>query len=968
MANAHSLSLLALPSEILVHILRSLTTPSFIQTILICHQLFDLAAASRDVVLHHLRQMPGIKLGLEDQILTTSSLFLILRQRAASSLYGANFHADCEDLGFQNGTLDATASCLADSTGGINISLVMNESHVVRHYSSGGTIESHTPPYVHGDGKPVQVVHWKGTTSILYERLAPLTAPCGQCNEGSSFHPDGGEGGPPNEKVIDPVTAKNYYLVHHKSHMNDRPDLFHIPTPNGVLPKLRGEATRSLVPLGLTIHNRLKCAILWGEAMKSGSSVSTCYVVNSKSSTTQVILYTCDRLPAPLDEASDLEAVVLYPIQRPSIVDEASPTPSALDRNIEYLSQYRPRSIGFVEGGRHLKLYRAGSIAPYAILPSTVATSRGGLRSHDRPFSRLRNDVHIGLNTFKIETPFFGQHTFDSSRHSGDEQQPRECLNVYLHLAASRTGFLPNYASDAGQSDLYIVQNRMTTEEDDCEHVIDLDDTGRVPYDELRVVARLWGWNSSLLSNSTLTATDALRVSSKGTRIAIACWDRILVWPLHPEIFCEAWVAEERNGSETDEVSVVSDDSTPVNPPIVPPGVIVGNGQADNDDDETSDTVSSVSDSDDDTPTQPAMVKATKFYDLVKHPSFGEIVELRPIVLKLPGGAIARKLMWSSAVKECFDESTIEDSDVIAHMGSYDADRRSVRSSEGEIEHGSSVPEARRPGDLEGDTNIPVRLTEEDHPNHGPSITAEEKGELDFIGAELETLVEDNLRLETSIPPAALGLGDSRPANLRYRKLDGEAAKAGIEPPSPVEHELPNAGMNDAPQTLTALNRAVQETGFLQRPPDGKQVQLYVQDLRPSEDVDEDQNSGLNSTTVDNTNVLEDFDFDTFLSTTNENPFIFDPTGSTQETRSAATDLPPAPYDLDSRPPSHLENRNASWRKSERRREKLRRERKPKRDAEDELVVLTDRGLQVWNLGVWAKGRRQRGYLEEKLP
>ena len=968
MADAHSLSLLNLPSEILVHILRNLTTPSFIQTILTCHQLFDLAATSRHVVLHHLDQVPGIKLGLEDQICTTSALFLALRQRAASSLYGANSHADCEDLGFQNGTLDATASCLADWIGGINISLVMNESHVVRHYNLGGAIESHTPPYRHGDGKPVQVVHWEGTTSILFERPTPSTAPCEQCNEGSSFHPDGVEGGHPNEKIIDAVSPKNYYLVHHKSHLGDRPDLFHIPTPNGVLPTLCGEAPRSLVPLRLAIHNRLKCAILWGEPTKSGSSVRTRYVVNSKSSTTQIILYTRDRLPASSDEASDLEAVVLYPIQRPSIADEACPTPSALDRNIAYLSHYRPRSIAFVEGGRHLKLYRAGSIAPYGLLPSTVATSVGGPRRHDRHWLRLRNDVHIGFSNFKIESPFFGQHTFDMSRPSGDEQQPRECLNVYLHLAASKTGFIQNDASDAGQSDLYIVQNRIMTEEDDCEHVIDLDDTGRVQYDELRVVARLWGWNSSLLSNSTLTATDALRVSPKGTRIAIACWDRIIVWPLHPEVFCDAWVAEERNGSETDDVSVNSDDGTPVNDPIVPPGDIEGDGQADNDNDENSDTASSTSDSDDDTPVQPAMVKATNFYDLVSHPSFGEIVELRPIVLKLPGGAIARKLMWSRVAEECCDEPTVDDSDGLAHMGAHDADRRSVRSSEGDIVHDSSVRDAKPLGDLESDTNIPVRLAEEDHADHGASITAEEKRELDFIGAELETLVEDHLRSETFISQAALGVSESILADLRYRELDREAAKAGIEPTSPIQHEIHDAGVNEGLQTSTALDRAVQETSSLPRPPDGNSVQQYLQDLHLAEAVDKDLISALKSTTVNNTNISEHFDFETSLNTTNENPFFSDHLGSTQETGSAATDQPPAHSDSDSRSPRPLENRSASWRKSERCRERLREKEKAKRDAEDELVVLTDRGLQVWNLGVWAKGRRQRGYLEEKLP
>ncbi len=987
MTDPKLVTLLDLPPEILVHILRSLTTSSFVQLIMTCHQLFDLAAASRNVVLHHLHQVPGIKLGLEDQILSTRALFRILRQRAAASLYGAHFRADCADLRFQNGTLDPTASCLTESTEDIHFSLVIKESHVVRHYSAGGALEDYTPPYRHGDGKPVQVAHWNGNTSVLYERLTSRDALRGKSNDLSRFSPETRRSSTHDESIFDPATDRTYFLVHYKSH--DRPDLFYIPPTHGVLPYLRRPVSQDLVPLRLAIHSRLKCAILWGEPIKSDSGASKTYVVNTKSSTSQVVLYTCDRRPASLEE-SFFNPTLLYPVQCPSRSDAASLTRSTFEKNTEYLSRYRPRSIAFNEGGRNLKLYRAGSITPYAILPSSV-TSR---REPFRHFARLKNEVHIGLSDFKIESPFFGQHTFDPPRRTEDEQQPRECLNVYLHLASSQPGFPPTYESDTGYADLYIVQNRITTDEDDCEHVTDLHDTGHLPYDELRVVARLWGWHSSLLTNSSLTAVDSVCASPKGTRIAIACWDKILIWPLHPEIFCEEWVSEERRRSiDVDHTSVVSDDSTSTDPLVVPPGIVIGNAHAESAGGHDSGTASTTSSEDNnatnnpESDSQPAMVKATKFYNLVKHPSFGEIVELRPIVLKLPGSAIARKLIWTSANKESFDQRAPELSGDLSGVGDHDDDRLSVLSRACEsINAGDGGRGVTGRTAAEDDTSVLVRLTEAECLDQGPGCSSEETRELAASDVKLESLVEGSLRYEPSVLRDVAEVSSPSPREDPNAKREDQDAQTGVDQRPPVEHHT-NPSMKDATEKPTTSENVmfsdcgpfipqttVQEsTTTLALPPDQEEVQQSEAEVNHPQDFDDNENFNLDFTTLDNTDVLHNFDFDSFLKTANEDAFNFDhfldshPVASGQLVGAAVRDQSPAHNYLESRPPSPLEIRNRPWRKSEHVRHQLGRREKPKRDSEDELVVLTDRGVQVWNLGVWGKGRRGRRWLDEKL-
>ena len=106
------MGLLRLPLEVLQLCLTHSTTPSFLQLIATCHMLWDLASNSRAVILHHLAQVPGIKLGIDDFATSTPNLFLALRRRACLNLFGAHMRADRTDYAFPNSSFNASASCL----------------------------------------------------------------------------------------------------------------------------------------------------------------------------------------------------------------------------------------------------------------------------------------------------------------------------------------------------------------------------------------------------------------------------------------------------------------------------------------------------------------------------------------------------------------------------------------------------------------------------------------------------------------------------------------------------------------------------------------------------------------------------------------------------------------------------------------------------------------------------------------
>jgi hypothetical protein len=176
---------------------------------------------------------------------------------------------------------------------------------------------------------------------------------------------------------------------------------------------------------------------------------------------------------------------------------------------------------------------------------------------------------------------------------------------------------------------MYIFQSHDLQNRSDCDHKVDLDRSNTMfPYMSRRPVARLQGLAAEWPFMS-MTALERVAVSPGGSRIAIALWDKVLIYHIDPDVLSEPWLppciaiseasvadgyelnttwyedlyGHDRGGSfqHREELSL-----------IPPRGTIAECG----------------------------------YYPVVKDEDFGDIVEFWPQVIKLAKKAVARKMMW----------------------------------------------------------------------------------------------------------------------------------------------------------------------------------------------------------------------------------------------------------------------------------------------------------------------------------
>jgi hypothetical protein len=105
--------LLNLPPELIQLVLHHSTTSAFLQAAFSCRTIYTIASNCREVLLHHLGQIPGPNQGLLS--LASKQLFQVLQRRASQQLYNAQFSANCTNFNFGTSILDVKASSLAPS-------------------------------------------------------------------------------------------------------------------------------------------------------------------------------------------------------------------------------------------------------------------------------------------------------------------------------------------------------------------------------------------------------------------------------------------------------------------------------------------------------------------------------------------------------------------------------------------------------------------------------------------------------------------------------------------------------------------------------------------------------------------------------------------------------------------------------------------------------------------------------------
>ncbi|KAJ9655051.1 hypothetical protein H2198_005991 [Neophaeococcomyces mojaviensis] len=575
-----------LPDELIANILLQASTPTFIQLTRTSKQLQQIARSSREVLLHHLNQVPGDKSVYDDPSIENEKLFLLLRQRAANHLYGANFTANMHEHLVRNAQLDASASSISGLDADyVRMTLVYKDSQMLNMYTNHCSIKERIEGNFGRNVKILKLVQWarwvsclvswrkeedsdfselesdseKSETEMLEETNFKPTANT-QLAEFYLIHQEAKIGSTKKRKMVG--NEYEYRIVHFDVYTIEDSQTFII------------EPYLDCVPRDFAVYSTTNCAVLWDrDTPKRRPTVGATVVVYT--ATKAQLLY-----PVKYDEK------VVWPKtgkpERPNADSDDDDTP-----------EYLPEGIGFFKDGRRIKLYDSGSVVPYEVTSATTA-------QYDQYAST--NVIRFDGFQFTVDTPFFGTH----ATYWDELSQHSFCFQTHLCLGMSTL--------DIGDDDenenenevrvLCILRSHSRLYPENCEHRISLQRMTHVSASNSTVVARLWGFEEL---HTNLTGKETVAISPGGTRIAIAMWDKVYVYPINPKILCE-------------DVAV------------------------DSSDDEAKPKKKKKK------PKKPWASSTTNYYQRKRdsHLLGWKIAEVRPIVLDLKG-AVAHKMNWSAA-------------------------------------------------------------------------------------------------------------------------------------------------------------------------------------------------------------------------------------------------------------------------------------------------------------------------------
>ncbi|EXJ58717.1 hypothetical protein A1O7_06146 [Cladophialophora yegresii CBS 114405] len=491
---------------------------------------------------------------------------------------------------------------------------------------------------------------------------------------------------------------------------------------------------------------------------------------------------------------------------------------------------------------------------------------------------------------------------------------------------------VPDFMADDGAGENETVERSEHEVEIHSDSDFDIDH-GAAEGTDVRVVARLWGWNAQATS---MTGSETVKVSPMGERIAIAQWDKVLIYALNPEALCEE-VWDDRNGSDDmdwdngshasgndepgHEVDVVEDEEGSM-------ASIFENVEADEDvgaEGEVGEMGNASEVPAEPTsfpPTHPSPLPAPAsitsdrststdnlrhYYPHVQDENLGgSMALLRPVVLKMDAGAVVRKMCWG-----------------MGRWRQVNEDRGGSNDEEDEVEE----PE---PGEYE------------DNPTDEVAGQAKEK---DRQAGGME-----NTSSEIPHPPALqTAVGEGREASIRSSEnvatgnsQEQPRASSPVTAGLQVKMSASGSDMNLNEQTPRSPAEEMASAPSSAMKPTGQTQHIH----RPSErDVDVD----LDTPNLTKTTLVTDRDMG--RQTT--------PKGEATPEESTLATIPSLSLTAGSPTPGSKPQTQQQHCKRQRGRN-----RKPRyRSAENELVVMTDRGIQIWDLSGWGRGGRVRDEL-----
>lgn len=505
-----------LPDELTIQILLKASTPTFIQLTRTSKKFFNVALQNRKLILHHLEQLPGDKKKLRDDALDSQQLFLLLRQRASNVLTGTNFTANMHEYI----TRDVAIIPNASSVGGLDadyvrMALCFKDTADIRQYTSNCAIKEKIKQISAPGTKVLKLIQWGRFVSVLCS--SPLRKEDDLSDASDSDKSDseteilnkppfsptanarlqrlGKQGKGRNDRLLKILKVEHrYQVIHFDVYTMEDSQIFEIMPPG------------DMVPRDFAVESRSLCAVLWDKETPGDRPTEDANIVT----------YTID---------THMEDLVYE--QKTVWPKTGKPTRNDGESDDDDAPENLPERIAFYRDGRRIKIYEAGGVVPYQIF--STSTSQYDQYASTNVISFEGFSVHV-------DTPFFGTHTtqFD------DYSQQSFCFQHHLCLGVATLN-LNNGANENEVKVLCILRSQNKSYPENCEHRINLSKMTHVSANNSTIAARLWGWEES---HSNFSGKNTVAVSPGGTRIAIAMWNKVLVYPLNPKILCDEVVVD----------------------------------------------------------------------------------------------------------------------------------------------------------------------------------------------------------------------------------------------------------------------------------------------------------------------------------------------------------------------------------------------------------------------------------------
>lgn len=641
---------IGLPEEIVGNILFQSSTPTFLQLTRTSKEFYNCANHNRKLLLHHLNQIPGPKENIDNKCRDNSALFQLLRQRAINSLYGINFTANVTEYIARHTKLNLGASCISGLDADyVRHALCFENSVDIRQYTSNCLVKEKINQ--HPNTKILKTVQWERYLSMLcaYPNAEEEAEDFPEEEESDYYDSDSESDSEPEREVEDVEKASfapsvNALLESRiKLKISSRASSKRKPPPKVKSCKYRichydiytleDSATfviddqPGLVPRDFIVQNRHFCAVLWDKDTVSGRPTLSAKIIVYVARETQMYY------------APKYDEQTIWPKK-----SKPSRIPANHSDDEEESVEYPPEKIAFFRDGRRIKMYNAGGIVPYKVFSSFAADDERSYTSS--------NVVHYGgLESidFYVDTPFYGMH----GKYYDDHAQQDYCYQTYLCLGTSMLSFGEQDGDTREANVLCILRSQTKMDPEDCDHKVSLQRMAHLSAQSSSIVARLWGWEEM---HTNMTGKEAVAVSSGGTRIAIAMWDKVLIYAINPKVLCEETVV----------------DST-------------------DDENEKSKKKKRRSKKTWEYP-------ATQYYHRIKDDNLLDmnVAQLKPVVIDL-NGAIAHRMHWSPAKGKITDTATVVDEEPIAEPQVEEnvnqSDENSSESSSSDAESDTVGPE-----------------------------------------------------------------------------------------------------------------------------------------------------------------------------------------------------------------------------------------------------------------------------------